>query len=294
MRDQAQNLRKVMEHNKEDIKRHTKVISVISGKGGVGKSNISLNFSLSLAEQGKKVLLFDLDIGMANLDILMGLMPSSHVVDVIEHDRSIWDIMEEGPCGIQLIAGGSGLTKVFEMTAAKQDRFSQQMALLDGCFDFIVFDMGAGASEDGLNFILASNETIIITTPEPTSITDAYAMLKYIHSKDPFLTSSILVNRTESNIEGKQTAENLQRVARRFLEKELSILGSVPYDKHVLKAVKQQSPFRLKYPASPAAKAIKACANSFIGKENLPEKKPAFRQFLTQMKGFLKRGPKND
>ncbi|MFB4162685.1 MinD/ParA family protein [Alteribacillus sp. JSM 102045] len=289
MYDQAQHLRRVMEHKNEGTARNTKVISVISGKGGVGKSNISLSFSLSLAELEKKVLLFDLDIGMANIDILMGMSPSSHIVDVIEQDRTIWDIMEEGPGGIQLVAGGSGLTNIFEMTAAKQERFSQQMSLLDGYFDYIIFDMGAGASDDSLNFILSSNETIIITTPEPTSITDAYAMVKYIYSKEPSLPGSILVNRTESKKEGQQTAENLKRAAMRFLGKELAVLGSVPYDKQVLKAVKKQTPFSLKYPASPASQAIKTCAKAYLGKNNVDEK-PAYRHFLNQIKGFLKKG----
>src|SRR5690625_5040272 len=149
MNDQAHNLRKMVEARKH-TSLDTKVIAVISGKGGVGKSNVSLNFALSLQEEGKKVLLFDLDIGMANLDILIGVSPRYHVVDLLEHDYTIWDIIEKGPLGIPIVAGGSGLLNVFRLDEEKQVRFMKQLQILQGAFDYIIFDMGAGASEDSL------------------------------------------------------------------------------------------------------------------------------------------------
>ncbi|RSL32838.1 MinD/ParA family protein [Salibacterium salarium] len=289
MSDQANNLRRALDQKTQDEPKKTRVLSVVSGKGGVGKSNFSLNFSLGLAKEGKKVVLFDLDIGMANLDILLGLNTSYDVVDMVENEYSIWDIMEEGPLGLQIVAGGSGLSDIFEMTDSKKERFSRQMALLDGAFDYIIFDMGAGATADSLNFILSSNETIVITTPEPTSITDAYAMLKHLHIQDSSLPSSILVNRAETKKEGDHTAKNLQRVVLQFLKKEVSILGSIPQDKHVLQAVKRQEPFCLAYPSSKASKALQACLDTFIDdrKEKSSKESSEYQRFIGQLKNFL-------
>lgn len=288
MNDQAHNLRKMVEARKH-TSLDTKVIAVISGKGGVGKSNVSLNFALSLQEEGKKVLLFDLDIGMANLDILIGVSPRYHVVDLLEHDYTIWDIIEKGPLGIPIVAGGSGLLNVFRLDEEKQVRFMKQLQILQGAFDYIIFDMGAGASEDSLQFILASHELFLITTPEPPAITDAYAMLKFIHAKDSTIPTYVIVNREESRKEGMQTSENLKRVAKRFLNKEIHFLGSIPQDKHVLKAVKAQQPFCVLYPASPATKAVKRTALQYLGKE---VKATSYSGFIQKLTSFLKKETK--
>ncbi|RSL33185.1 MinD/ParA family protein [Salibacterium salarium] len=292
MNDQANNLRRALQQQSQREPKKTRVLSVISGKGGVGKSNFSLNFSLALAQAGKKVVLFDLDIGMANLDILLGLNTTYDVVDMVENDNTIWDIMEEGPLGLQIVAGGSGLSDIFEMTASKKERFSRQMDLLDGAFDYIIFDMGAGATADSLNFILSSHETIVITTPEPTSITDAYAMLKHLHIQDSTLPSSILVNRAESEKEGNHTAENLQRVAQQFLKKNISVLGSIPQDKHVLQAVKRQEPFYLAYPSCKASKALQLCLDTFVdeSEDKHSGRGGEFQRFMGQLKTFLTGG----
>lgn len=288
MNDQAESLRKMVAARNNPTT-ETKVISVISGKGGVGKSNISLNFALSLREYGKKVLLFDLDIGMANLDILIGTAPRYNVIDLLEMDYTIWDIMEEGPRGIQLVAGGSGLFHVFQMNEEKRARFKKQLQLLDGIFDYIVFDMGAGASEDSLQFILASHELFLITTPEPPAITDAYAMLKYIHTKDPTITTYMIVNREESRKEGLQTRENLQRAAKRFLNKDIYFLGSIPQDKHVLKAVKAQQPFYVMFPNAPATKALKRARDDYLGND---DKEWSYSGFIEKLTSFFKKETK--
>ncbi|MGY4689840.1 MinD/ParA family protein [Salibacterium sp. K-3] len=290
MNDQAHNLRRVLQQREHEAPKDTRVLSVVSGKGGVGKSNFSLNFGIGLAQQGYRTALFDLDIGMANVDILLGIHASKDIVDMIEKDRSIWDIMEQGPGGLQIAAGGSGLNDIFEMTPGKKERFSRQMAMLDGVFDYILFDMGAGADADSMNFILSSHEAIILTTPEPTAITDAYAMIKHLHLRGPELASSILVNRAESKKEGRQTGENLQRAAARFLNKEVPLLGTIPQDKHVLQAVKKQEPFSLAYPDAPASKALKTCLDTFAGSKAGKNHRSSYKRFLGQLKEFLKGG----
>src|SRR5699024_492063 len=176
MNDQAEQLR-------HHVKGHTnvaKTISIVSGKGGVGKSNTALNFCIELQKRGKKVLLFDLDIGMGNIDILLGKTPKYTIVDLFTDFMPIHDMIEIGPKGLSYIAGGCSLNDLVQMDPYKLDYFFQQYDLLVMEFDYIFFDMGAGATESSLAFILSSDECIVVTTPEPTAITDAYSMIKQI------------------------------------------------------------------------------------------------------------------
>ncbi|SFP08106.1 MinD/ParA family protein [Salibacterium halotolerans] len=292
MSDQAQNLRKVLEHKQQESPKTTKVVSIVSGKGGVGKSNLSVNAAIGLARDGYKTALIDLDIGMANVDILLGLQTPGDIVDMIENDRSIWDIMKVGPCGLHVAAGGSGLNDIFEMTTEKKERFSRQMAMLDGVFDYILFDMGAGADRDSIHFILSSHEVVVVTTPEPTSITDAYAMIKHLHLRSSELDCCILVNRSESSKEGRQTGENLQRAAGRFLQKDVELLAVIPQDKRVLQAVKKQEPFLLAFPDAPASKAMQKCLDRFTGRRRTDDNNHAlsYRQCIGRLKEFLLKG----
>ncbi|WP_078554648.1 MinD/ParA family protein [Bacillus alkalicellulosilyticus] len=283
MNDQAETLRRLME---EPETTDTKVISIVSGKGGVGKSNFSLNFAIALSNAGKQVVLFDLDIGMANVDILMGMTSRYNIVDMIENEMSIWDIIEKGPGNVSFISGGSGFSTLFKLTPEKYERFVSQLQHLHQKFDYILFDMGAGASEDSLKFILSANEIVVVTTPEPTSITDAYSMIKFIHLHDNYLPCTLLINRAESPKEGQQTADNLQKVTQQFLGKQLGVLGSIPNDKVVMKAVKNQKPFLLYEPASKPAQAITNIVHEYIGNQQ-PQKQQLFSSFVSKLRRFL-------
>ncbi|QOY34490.1 MinD/ParA family protein [Anaerobacillus isosaccharinicus] len=264
MNDQAKNLRQML-NKVSDTNKNAKVIAVVSGKGGVGKSNFSLNFAIDLNKSGKKVILFDLDIGMANVDILMGISAKFTVLDMIEKELSIWDIIEEGPEQLSFIAGGTSFSSIFQLNPRKLSRFLQQLEMISTSFDYIIFDMGAGVSKDSLHFILSANEVIVVTTPEPTSVTDAYAMVKYLQLKDQDIMIKILVNRADSLTEGQKTFENLKLVTSQFLQKEISLLGIIPNDQVVLKAVKAQKPFVLYAPTSKPSQAIKGIVNSLNG-----------------------------
>ncbi len=286
MNDQANNLRKLVEKSNKQLS-DTKVISIVSGKGGVGKSNFSINFVIGLRQAGKKVILIDLDIGMANVDILMGLSTKYNIVDMIENELSIWDIIETGPGDVSFISGGSGFSKLFKLNERKFNRFVEQLENLHGEYDYIVFDMGAGVSESSLQFILSSNESIVVTTPEPTSITDAYAMVKYLHNLNSELDCMVLVNRTESRKEGISTGENFQRVAKQFLKKDVSFLGYLPNDKAVLKAVKRQTPFLLLEPNGQISRSMQEVVNRYLGENNKVDK-PLFQSFINQFKSFFK------
>lgn len=286
MYDQAESLRKLVD-NRDKMSSDTKVISIVSGKGGVGKSNFSINFAIALRQAGKRVVLIDLDIGMANVDILMGLSTRYNIVDMIENQLSIWDIIEKGPGDVSFISGGSGFTELFKLNERKFNRFVEQLEKLQGEFDYVIFDMGAGVSENSLQFILSSNESIVVTTPEPTSITDAYAMLKYLHNLNSDLHCNILVNRTESKKEGIKTGENFQRVARRFLDKEVTFLGYLPNDKTVLKAVKRQVPFLILEPKGQISKNLQEVVKRYLG-ESKTSDKPLFRSFINNFKSLFK------
>ncbi|OEH91279.1 MinD/ParA family protein [Bacillus solimangrovi] len=255
MRDQAESLRIKLkkQQNQSD---EAKAIAVVSGKGGVGKSNFSLNFALSLSNNGSKVLLFDMDIGMGNIDILMGVSAKYSILDLFEHNMVIRDIIESGPGNLSYIAGATGMTTIFKMEQASFNKFMEQLQTIFEEYDYIIFDMGAGMTEESMRFILSVQETIVVTTPEPTSLTDAYAMIKYIHNQRDDLPFYVLVNRTFDERQAVKTYNRLQKVAKHFLERDIQFLGSIPDDRSVMKAVANQTPFLLHNERSSASKAI--------------------------------------
>ncbi|MCF6137126.1 MinD/ParA family protein [Pseudalkalibacillus berkeleyi] len=280
MRDQAEMLRQRL--NNES--RTAKVCAVVSGKGGVGKSNFTVNLALSLIQSGSKVLLLDLDIGMANLDILMGVHSKYTIVDMVEEERPIIEMIETGPGGLEFIAGGNGLNHLFQLNDRQFNHFCEQINNIQDSYDYIFLDMAAGASKDGLQFITAADQILLITTPEPTAITDAYAMLKFVHKQDPNVNVSITVNRAENHAEGIDIADRVQYASRQFLQKELSLLGVLPEDPSVFKAVKVQQPYLLYDPNTKISKAMLQMTTTFKnGSEyNRTAKDDGFIQKLTR------------
>jgi flagellar biosynthesis protein FlhG len=281
MNDQAEALRhlvKQQESRKEE--RTTRVVTVTSGKGGVGKSNFSLNFALTLQRLGKKVLVFDADIGMANIDVLMGVSSSYNLYHLLKQEKTIWDIVQEGPEGLNFIAGGSGFKDLLDLSAEQLDGFAGEINKLHGKYDVILFDTGAGLSKETVKFITAAQETIVVTTPEPTSITDAYALIKMVKAMDVDVHFKLIVNRAGDLREGKQTADKINLVAQRFLQSELPSLGIVPDDPNVSKAVKRQVPFTVAYPGSEASIAVEKIARHFL-------EIPQSDTFSGGVKGFL-------
>lgn len=269
MLDQAKQLREKMIAKKADgsdrksVKK-TRVLAITSGKGGVGKSNFALNFGLGLVENDKKVLIFDVDLGFANIDVLLGRIPKETIASMIEKDLAVRDIIEEGPKGLLFISGGNGFNELFQMDDHKLHKFFQELATLQGEVDYIILDTGAGLSYENLRFILAADDVILVTTPEPTSITDAYSVVKMVHGKDPNVHMKLIVNQCTNSKEGQRTADNFKQVAEQFLGKEIGALGSIPNDSHVPEAVKKQEPLMLAYPNSESALAIRQIASEFL------------------------------
>jgi flagellar biosynthesis protein FlhG len=286
MIDQANQLRlKMTKASQKKAVKQTRVIAVTSGKGGVGKSNFSLNFALSLIKQNKKVLIFDVDFGLANIDVLLGFTPKETIVSMLEKDLSVWDVMEEGPNGLLFISGGSGFTQLFTMDDVLIKAFLNKLGELNGHVDYIILDTGAGLSKENIRFILAADDVLLVTTPEPTSITDAYSVIKMIHSKDETVDFKLVINRCLDESEGKATADNLQMVSEKFLNKRHELLGTVLDDENVPKAVKRQSPLLLEYPLTNASESINRITHHYL---NLPFKyKVGIKGFL--MKMFYKR-----
>src|SRR5699024_2920455 len=286
MCDQAAGLRRRLAFKKDA--KQAKAIAVVSGKGGVGKSSISLNFSLELLRREKKVLLMDMDIGMGNIDILLGLNPKYTVMDMFIHRLSIHDIIETGPNGLAYIAGGSALNTFFTMDQTRQEYFFQQFGQLTELYDYIIFDMGAGATNDSLFFITAADECIVVTTPEPTSITDAYSMIKHIVNNRNNLPIYIIMNRSTDYKKGEKALERFQHVIWHFLHKEVHMMGILPDDKIVSTAVTKQKPFTMLNEKAGISKALKALVENYLYGKPMPNKQAAF-SFVERLRNMIAR-----
>ncbi len=293
MNDQAQGLRHLVEQSRTKATRTTRIVTVTSGKGGVGKSNFTLNFALSLQRLGYKVLVFDADIGMANIDVLMGASPKYNLYHLLKRQKTIWDIIHKSQHELEFIAGGSGFHDLLRLTEEELEYFSEQVGQLNGYADFILFDTGAGLSKETLKFIVAAQETIVVTTPEPTSITDAYAIIKMVNALNYNISYRLVVNRVTEPREGKQTADKITLVAKQFLDLDIATLGYVQDDPNVSKAVKKQVPFAVAFPGTPAARGIQTIAERFVTDlpvQEVPDtvQEAGVRGFLSKMMKLLK------
>lgn len=261
MNDQAELLRKRVEGYQNETT--AKTLAVISGKGGVGKSNFSLNFAISLAQKGKKILLFDMDIGMGNIDILLGKHSQYSIIDFFEQGLPLAEIMTTGPEQVSFITGGTGLTNLFTLDETKFSRFMAEFNEFLKQYDYIIFDMGAGITEDSVKFLLCVDELIVIVTPEPTSVMDAYSIMKYLHSINNELPYFLVCNRVLTQKDGKETATRMQNALKKFLNKEATVLGYLPDDRTVSKAVSRQVPFILYEPRAEISKAVVNLASRY-------------------------------
>lgn len=268
MLDQAESLRKLVnDETSNKVKtRKSKIITVTSGKGGVGKSNFVVNLGVILQNKGNKVLIFDADLGMGNDDVLMGIYPKHNIFDIIFTDLTIKDIIISGTNGVSLIPAGTGLNKVQELTKAERHTFLKKIEELDE-FDYILMDTGAGVSKDILSFICVSEELIIITTPEPTSLTDAYSLIKATDHFGLKSSAKIVVNKAFTKEEAEETYNKFERTVNRFLKIKVEYLGCILDDKKLVQSVRQQKPCTVLYPNSDASKNIENIAMKLIGQD---------------------------
>ncbi|OKZ83135.1 MAG: ATPase involved in chromosome partitioning [Clostridium sp. 44_14] len=257
--DQAEQLRNIVkQQNKKQ--RSARVITVTSGKGGVGKSNVSVNLAIQMSRLGKRAVILDADFGLANIEVMLGMRPQYNLADMMFRGKDVKDIICTGPEDIGFISGGSGLR---EMTNLNKDQILslvRTMYELDHYADVVIIDTGAGISDTVIELVASSSEVLLVATPEPTSITDAYALLKTLHRHDGFEAGSTSIkmigNRIQSYEEGKELYLKLNTVVNKFLGMEMEYLGAIPYDEYLPRAVMQQQPVSLAYPDAPSARAM--------------------------------------
>ena len=258
MNDQAEPLRAMLHGEKQEANNSgTRIITVTSGKGGVGKTNISTNLAIAFAQQGKKVTLMDADLGLANVNVILGVIPKYNLYHLIRRQRSLQEILMKTDYGIDIIAGASGFAKIANLSSDERNAFINEMVKLDGN-DIIIIDTGAGVSNNVLAFVAAGHENLIITTPEPTAITDAYGIIKIITTEFPNLPSSprIIVNRVKSAVEANRVSKRIIDISNQFLNTKIDYLGYIYEDEVVHQAVLHQKPFSVMNPKSKAAQCV--------------------------------------
>jgi flagellar biosynthesis protein FlhG len=249
--DQAEKLREIM-RNKNSApqpegvpsQKAARIISVSSGKGGVGKTNIAINLALAYAKMGKKVIVLDADLGLANVNVVLGVIPRYNLYHLIRQQKRMRDIILDTPYGIQIVAGASGFSKIANLSEEERKVFIEELHELSNA-DVIIIDTSAGVSNNVLTFVAASDDVIIVTTPEPTAITDAYGIVKIIATEidNLDLGLKLVVNRVKSVTEGRKVAERVINIAGQFLNIKLDYLGFVYEDAVVQNAVIRQRPF---------------------------------------------------
>lgn len=253
--DQAQGLREMVSQ-KEGPKRALKIVTIASGKGGVGKSSLCVNMAIALSTLGYRVLVVDADFGLANVDVMLGVTAKYNLGHFLRGERTIGEIIQEGYHGVRFISGGSG---VFELLQMDEGQLRQIMADLIGLrdpADVILFDAGAGINENVLQLIETSTDTVIVTTPEPTAILDAYALIKTLVKEERQGNISLIMNKCENRKEAQMVTEGFVQVIRRHLSVEVQILGHVLYDHEVVSSIKSQTPVMISRPGGPTARDI--------------------------------------
>ena len=309
MQDQAASLRKLVENKKDSAaadsgtdaareapepsaarpvpKEGARIIAVTSGKGGVGKSNLTVNLALAFLAEGKKTLVIDADLGMANVDVLLGTSSKYNLLHLLDEDVVLDDVILKGPYGLRYISGGSGMEQAGEFTPAERDLLEEKLTGCGELADVILIDTGAGIGRNVLDFILAADEVILVTTPEPTAMTDAYAVMKAYSMYAAKPNMRIVVNRVYDEAESLEVAEKLRKTAERFLHMEIGSLGAIYEDRTMIQAVRQQKPILQAYPDSLAAKCIKAIARSILYGEKVFVKK-GWKSFLQYFLDFTR------
>ena len=282
MIDQASKLRALARGQApENSLFRSRVMAITSGKGGVGKTNVVAGLAIALANQGQRVTVLDADFGLANIDILLGLTPTHTLEHVLRGEKVLEEIMVEGPSGIQVIPASSGIQELTRLDASAELRLIQGLQRVSEGQDWLLIDTAAGIHDSVIKLIMAAQEIVLVTTPEPTSLVDAYAMVKVVHLRDASKPIWLLVNNSQTQTEAEETIEQLQAATQRFLGRELQVLGMIPADPHVLQAVRQQRSVVDLFPRSPAAIAFQSIAG--LVQKKVPLQKDGFASFWRQL-----------
>ncbi|HPE88075.1 MAG TPA: MinD/ParA family protein [Spirochaetia bacterium] len=264
MEDQAQKLRELMsaKPQAQQAAKKTRVITVASGKGGVGKTNLSVNLAIAYARTGKRVMVMDADLGLANVNIMLNMIPKYNLYHVIRKQKTMRDIILDTEYGIQILAGASGFSKIANLNEEERQNFISELYALTNV-DIIIIDTSAGVSNNVLSFVAAADDAIIITTPEPTAITDAYGIIKIIATEVENLNIGLklVVNRVKNVTEGRKVAERIINISGQFLNLKVEYLGCIYEDPIVQQSVLKQRPFIVQDPKSKAAISVQHLVN---------------------------------
>lgn len=237
-----------------------RVIAVTGGKGGIGKTNVSVNLSLALSKMGRRVVLLDADLGLANVDVLLGIEAKQNIADVLNGECSLLDVMVEGPLGLKIIPASSGVRAMTSLSTAQHSGLISAFSEIDKQLDVLVIDTAAGISESVTSFVHAAQEALVVVCNEPTSITDAYALIKVLNRDHGIFKFNILANMVHSPQDEREIFTKLSTVADRFLNVALKSAGAIPYDEMLIKAVRKRQPVYQAYPRAKSSLAFKELA----------------------------------
>ena len=269
--DQAEQLRNIIKASNMPSRPLARVVTVTSGKGGVGKSNTAINLAIWFRKMGQRVIILDADFGLANIEIMFGTVPKHNLCDLIYQGKNIKDIITWGPGDIGFISGGSGIAGLSNLSRDYLIYIIQNLAQLDAIADIIIIDTGAGISDAVLEFLVASGEILLVTTPEPTSITDSYSLLKALNRHPRFSREEskikVIANRVEKQEDGQALFNKLNVVVARYLKLPITYLGAIPQDEKLTQAVMQQMPVSLQHPLARASKSHELIAAKLMNKE---------------------------
>ena len=296
MEDQAARLRQMVQGTGEvklskkaaEEDKRTRVIAITSGKGGVGKTNLTVNLAIALGKVGKRVLIIDADLGMANVDVVLGSMSRKHLLNLLDEGTELEDVLIEGPYGVRYISGGSGIEKAQDFSFEERQRLMQKLTGCGQIADIVLVDTGAGIGKIVMDFIIAADEVLLVTTPEPTSLTDAYALMKAYSMYAERKNIRLVVNRVYDEHESREVTEKLRQTAEKFLSLPVECLGYVYDDRSVAEAVRKQKPFLAVKPGASASRCIKAMADGLLNGGKM-EVKRGWRGFLQQIFNFSRK-----
>ncbi len=266
--DQAEQLRNVIKRRHQKDTYNARVITITSGKGGVGKSNMAVNLAVWFRKMGQRVIILDTDFGLANVEVMFGTVPKYNLSDLIFGGKSIREIITRGPEDIGFISGGSGIVGLNNLTSDQITYLVHSLALLNDLCDVLIIDTGAGVSDAVLEFVLASPEVILVTTPEPSSLTDSYSLMKALYRSPKFISNGtnvhLVANKVNTESEGEAVYDKINSVVEKFLGGKLDYLGMIPMDPMLEKAVRNQKIISLENSTAKSAKAFEFIAQNLL------------------------------
>jgi flagellar biosynthesis protein FlhG len=292
MRSQAARLKEIMQKKKDENEvqkfetSSTRTIAIASGKGGVGKSTFTVNFAYNLSKLGKEVLIIDSDIGMANLDIMLGVQPNYDMGHLLRGECSLEDAVIEGPAGIKLLSGITGDDSFIDIQNDAMQKLLELGDQIENNYDYLLIDLGAGAAKSIVNTILAAEELILLLTTEPTSVMDSYSLIKILSNHQYQKSIKLVINQTEDEKDAQKTAKRIIKTVKNYLDLELTLVGSIAHDRKISAALRKQKPYSEIFSNRKAAADFENIARKITGEEKEQQAK-GVKSYFNKMVGFF-------